>query len=310
MRDLGWAAGFVVLWSSGFVGAVLAQPADSPAGVLAWRYVATAAILATAVLITRRTAITGRELVRQSGVGLLAHVVFLGGVFGASSQGVGAGTVALVCAVQPMLVMLVGRFAWGDSLRRRQVFGAAVGLAAVALSVGGGFGSSGAGLLLPVASLLGLSGAALLERRRPPTADTLTCLCVQVVVSAAVFLAFAAATGGLALDLTPSVAGALAWLVVLSGLGGYTAFVVCLRRLGSSRTSLLLYLTPPVTTLWAWAMFSDAPGAAQWSALALAGVAVVLSWPAPARGGPAESGAADVGEVGGGRRLDGAGARR
>ncbi|WP_209310780.1 DMT family transporter [Streptomyces spiramenti] len=284
MKSFGWAGAFVVLWSSGFVGAVLAGPAGSVSGVLAWRYLITAAVLVTAVALTRRAVITARGVAEQCVIGLLAHVVFLGGVFGASAGGVGAGTVALVCAMQPMLVMVVGRLAWDDSARPVQVAGLLVGLLAVAVSVGGDLGSLGAGLLLPVAGLLGLSGAALLERRWRPTADVLSCLCVQVALSAGVFLAFAAVTGGLALTVTPTVVGALAWLVVLSGLGGYAAFAVCLRRLGSSRTSLLLYLTPPVTTVWAWVMFSETPGAAQWVALTLGGVAVLLSWATPSRG--------------------------
>ncbi|WP_181008959.1 MULTISPECIES: DMT family transporter [unclassified Streptomyces] len=288
MKSLGWAGAFVVLWSSGFVGAVLAQPAGSVTAVLAWRYLVTALVLVAVVLVVRRRPVSAREVVRQGVIGLLAHVVFLGGVFGASAGGVGAGTVALVCALQPMLVTVAGRVGWGDAVRRRQVVGLLTGLGAVVLSVGGTLGVGGAGLLLAVASLFGLSGAALLERRWRPETDVVTSLCVQVVVSAGVFLAFAAATGGLGVTVTPAVIGALVWLVLLSGLGGYAAFVVCLRRLGSTTTSLLLYLTPPVTTVWAWGMFEDVPGRAQALALLLGAAAVFLAWPRTPRGRAAD----------------------
>lgn len=285
MSRFGWAAGFVVLWSSGFVGAALAKPAGSVAGVLAWRYVVTSVLLSIAVLVRPRGRmwgrISGRDVVRQGVIGLLAHVVFLGGVFGAAAGGVGVGTVALVCALQPMLVTVAGRAGWGDTVPARQVVGLAVGLVAVVVTVGGAAGASGPLLALPVASLLGLSGAALLERRWHPDVDVVSSLWVQVGVSAVVFVAYAAASGRLAISLTRPVAGAMVWLVLLSGLGGYAAFVRCLRTLGSTTTSLLLYLTPPVTTLWAWAMLAQSPSLGQVVGLGLGAVAVTLAWPAP-----------------------------
>ena len=71
---------------------------------------------------------------------------------------------------------------------------------------------------------------------------------------------------------------AVVWLVFLSGLAGYATFTWCLRHLGSTATSTLLYLTAPVTMLWAWAMFHQQPSSLQWGGLAvvMAGVAMSL----------------------------------
>jgi len=281
MRGAWWPVGFVVLWSSGFVGAVLAEPAGSVAGVLAWRYVVTAVVLVAAVVVLRRPAPRPRDLAQQAVLGVLAHVVFLGGVFGATAGRVDAGTVALVCALQPMLVTAVGALAWGDRVPARRLVGLLVGLGAVAVTVGGGAGGEVVTFALPVAALLGLSGAALLERRWHPQVDVVTSLAVQVAVAAVVFLGWAAATGSLAVPVTGPVVGALVWLVVLSGIGGYAAFVTCLRRLGATTTSSLLYLTPAVTTLWAWAMFDQVPGVIQWAGLGLGAIAVGLTWTRP-----------------------------
>jgi drug/metabolite transporter (DMT)-like permease len=49
--------------------------------------------------------------------------------------------------------------------------------------------------------------------------------------------------------------GALAWAIVFSTLGGYGLYYICLVRSNVVRTSSLIYLTPPVTLLWAWVMF-------------------------------------------------------
>lgn len=279
MVKIGWASSFVVLWSSGFVGATLAAPAGSTAGVLAWRYVITALVLLAAVRLTHPRRPSRRDVLEQAALGVLAHVVFLGAVFSASAGGVSAATVALVCALQPMLVTVVGRLGWGDQVSRRQVVGLVTGLVAVATTVGGDASAGALLLVLPVLALVGLSTAALLERRWRPQVDVLSSLCVQVTVSAAVFAAYAALTGRLAVPPTRPVVGALVWLVVLSGLGGYASFVVCLRTLGSTTTSSLLYLTPPVTALWAWTMFGQRPTTAAWAGLTLGAAAVALAWP-------------------------------
>lgn len=278
-RTLGWAAGFVLCWSSGFVGAVLAEPAGSVAGVLAWRYLITAVVVLAAAALIVAGPPTRRDVVQQAVIGLLAHAVFLAGVFGAAAGGVSAGTVALVCALQPMVVTLAGRIGWGDRVSARQVAGIGVGLLAVAASVGGELGGAAGLLVLPLASLLALSGAALLERRWRTRVDVVAGLGIQVTVSAMAFLAYAGLTRQLAIPVTSRLVGALAWLVLASGIGGYLTFLVCLRTLGSTRTSLLLYLTPAVTTLWAWLMFRQHPTGWQWLGLCLAAVGVACAWP-------------------------------
>ena len=44
---------------------------------------------------------------------------------------------------------------------------------------------------------------------------------------------------------------------MFSTLGGYGFYYLCLMRSGTVRTSSLIYLTPPVTLVWAWAMFGQ-----------------------------------------------------
>ncbi|MBS43106.1 MAG: hypothetical protein CMH83_08110 [Nocardioides sp.] len=270
------AVGFVVLWSSGFVGATLAADAGAVAGLLAWRYLATAALLLVP-LAPRLLRLTRRQLGEQAVLGVLSHVVFLGGVFGAAAAGIDAGTVALVAALQPMLVTAAGVALWHDRVRAVQLVGLLLGLVAVAVTVGGA-DVVGLAVALPVLSLLGLSGGALLERHWQPGVDIATSLAVQVSVAAVLFTAYAATTGAL-LTVRPGtdVAVAIIWLVVFSCLGGYATFVACLRRFGATRTSTLLYLTPPVTTMWGWVMFADAPSSTQWLGLAIGAAAVGLA---------------------------------
>lgn len=284
MRAVVVGAGFVVLWSSGFVGASLAAEVGTASAMLAWRYLVTALLLVVMVR-SRLRSLSAREVGEQAVLGLLAHLVFLGGVFGAAGAGVTAGTTALVAALQPMLVAAAGRVFWGDRIASRQVVGLGLGLVAVGLTVGGADAHAGIAVVLPVCSVLGLSGAALLERRWQPTTDVTVSLAIQVAVSAVVFTGYAVTAGTLTqLTPTPQFLAALGWLVVLSGLGGYATFIHSLRRFGASLTSMLLYLTPPVTTFWAWAMFGDAPTAVQLGGLTLGALAVALAISGTGRG--------------------------
>ncbi|MGC5048270.1 DMT family transporter [Micrococcus porci] len=275
------AATFVVAWSSGFVGASFAdQAAAGVWGLLAWRYVATAAVLLVVTLVTsstRRAVVdVGRgDLLRQVALSLLSHVVFLGGVFLAAHHGVDAGLSALVCALQPLLVTAVGRLVFSDPVSNRQWAGLGVALAGVALSVGGISAAGVASAGLVVASLLGLSTAALLERAWQPGMPVMLSLTIQVCMAAGVFVVLALADGSLRVPVSGQLLLALLWLVLLSGLGGYATFTWCLRHVGATATSTLLYLTAPVTMLWAWAMFGQRPSVIQWAGLlvVLGGVA-------------------------------------
>ncbi|HIP79671.1 MAG TPA: EamA/RhaT family transporter, partial [Kiloniellaceae bacterium] len=65
--------------------------------------------------------------------------------------------------------------------------------------------------------------------------------------------------------LEPAFALAVAWFILFSTLGGYGLYWLCLRRTTATRVASLIYLTPPVTMVWAWAMFGEA--------LTLAGIA-------------------------------------
>lgn len=130
-----------------------------------------------------------------------------------------------------------------------------------------------------VASLVSLCAAALLERAWQPQVSVTSSVVIQMATAAFAFTVWATCTTGLQVNVTRDFIVAITWLVVLSGFGGYATFTVCLRRLGATPTSTLLYLTPAVTMLWAWAMFTQTPTALQLAGLVIvfAGVAISFS---------------------------------
>lgn len=281
------AAGFVVLWSSGFVGAQLGTAHAAPDTLLAWRYAVAAGLLWLAVAV-RRVALPRGATARQALLGLLTQVLYLGGVVTGVAAGVPAGTVALVAALQPLVVAIASGPVLGETTTARQRIGLLGGLSGVALVVAGDLGPGTApwwAFLLPVGGMLALSAGALVERRVRPPEGPLASMALQAGVGALAFVTSAAVGGRLAPPAAPGFWVAVAWTVVLSSFGGYGTYLLVLRRSGPLRVSTLLYLTPPTTMAWAFAMFGDVPGplAAPGIALCAVGVWLALRRPDPDR---------------------------
>lgn len=260
MKLLLAAVGLVFLWSSGFVGATWSADTAPVDTVLAWR-TGIAALLLGALVLVRRERLTRAQVRAQAGRGLLVQAVYLGGVFAALAAGVPTGTTALICALQPLLVAGLARPMLGISLGRRKVLGLAVGAAGVGVVVAGDLGGAPAwAFLLPVLAVAGLALGTVLEGRDENPAPLLAGFAVQTATAALVFAAAAAVRGGIAPPSDGAFWWAIVWVVVLSAVGGYGCYLLVVRQGGPTLASALLYLTPPTTALWAWAMFGQQPG--------------------------------------------------
>lgn len=265
-RDTGAAVGLVVFWSSGFIGAELGTRDASPVTLLAWRYLLAGALAVAvlAVLNGRRRRVTHRRARHAVVVGLLTQAGYLGGVVGGVALGVGAGTAALVAALQPLVVAVLAHAAWGERTTSGQRLGLVLGLAGVLLVVLGDLGQGSAPwwvYLLPLGGMLSMSLGTVLERRAPDGGDLLGDLAVHTLAAGAALIGIAAVTGRMAPPAgAPGFWVAVVWLVVLATVGGYGCYLVVLRRSGPQTASTLLYLTPPVTALWAGLQLGQVPG--------------------------------------------------
>ncbi|QVQ50006.1 DMT family transporter [Spiractinospora alimapuensis] len=270
--------GFVLMWSSGFIGAELARDAAAPETVLAWRMILMTLVLGV-VVVCRRRPIATRGLVLHTVVGALAQAGYLYGVVAAASNGVSAGTSALIAALQPLVAAAAAAVFLGESVRGRQVVGLLLGIGGVALVVSGDLGVSGApawAFALPGLAMLSLVAGTLVERRYESRVGLPEALAIQCAVSAAIFTGFSLSTGGFVPPATSGFWFAVVWVVVLSGIGGYGFYWASLARMGVGRVSSLLYLTPPVTVLWSWFMFATPVSLSGLLGLVVSAFAVVL----------------------------------
>ncbi|MEU5878459.1 DMT family transporter [Spirillospora sp. NPDC047279] len=273
------ATGFVLTWSSGFIGAELGTR-DAPATtLLAWRFIIAFGLLG-AWAIWRRRRIPRRDLALHVIIGVLGQAGYLYGVFAAVEHGVASGTTALICALQPIVAVALAVPLLGESVRARQVAGFVIGLGGVALVVGADLEAvPGVPLLaytLPVGAMLALVAATLVERRTRPRIGLVDALTVQAGVSAVIFSVLSAGTGTLAPPATPTFWIAIAVLVVVAMFGGYGLYWINLARTGVARVSSLLYLTPPATMAWSWLMFGTTLTPVSLLGVLVCAVAVVL----------------------------------
>jgi drug/metabolite transporter (DMT)-like permease len=134
VREVGIPALFVVLWSTGFVGAKLGLPYAGALTFLTLRYWLAAALLALLALAARAPWPRRKVEVRHYAVaGLLVHALYLGGVFVGISLGVEAGVSAMIVSVQPLLVAAFAGLVLGERVAPRQWLGLALRLLGVVL---------------------------------------------------------------------------------------------------------------------------------------------------------------------------------
>ena len=266
---------FVVLWSTGFIGAKLGLPDCEPLTLLTLRYAAVLVLMGAVALATRAPWPATRAQWLHIGVsGLLIHAVYLGGVFTAIRLGLPAGVTALVVGLQPVLIALGASLLLGERVRATQWAGLALGLAGVVLVVARKVqgGPAAAALLLPaVVALAGITVGTLYQKRFCASFDLRTGSVVQFLPSLAVTGLVAWRTETMVVHWTPAFAFALGWLVLVLSLGAVSLLNVLIRSGSAVNVASLFYLTPPTTALIAWAMFGETL-----TGLALAGMGLAV----------------------------------
>jgi len=294
MRAMPWV--FVLIWSTGFVVARFGMPHAPPMSFLAIRYGLSVLCFAVWIGLSRAAWPQGRVAWMHLAVsGVLMHAGYLGGVWAAVKAGLGAGTVALLVGLQPMLTALwvTGRSnrnaAPSDLARvqghvsRQQWLGLLLGLLGLTLVVWRKLGVgevTARNLLLAGVALLCITAGTLYQKRFVAPCDVRTANTVQLLAAFALTLPLALFENE-TIDWHPQLIGAMAWSVVVLTLGGSSLLYLLIQRGVATQVTSLLYLVPPCTALLAWALFGESftPTMLAGMALTVAGVALVVRAP-------------------------------
>lgn len=265
---------FVLLWSTGFIGAKLGLPYAEPLTFLSLRFALVVALLAplAAALGTRWPRNTW-ELVHVAAAGVLLHAGYLSGVFCAIHQGLPAGVVSLIVGLQPLATAVVAPRLLGERVTLRQWLGFALGLIGVALVVWDKLRWEGiplAGLASAALALVSITAGTLYQKRHGAHADLAAASLIQFSASALVLAPFAYWLESRVIVWSGEFLFALGWLVLVLSLGAISLLYLMLRRGEAARVTSLFYLTPPVTAILAWLAFGETLGSTAMTGMGLA----------------------------------------
>lgn len=287
LGSLAIALGFVICWSSGFVGSRLAVAVDTPALALyAWRFALATLLAALWALATcrGRLAPTPGALGHEARVGSLTVGGYLLAMLLAVEYGVSAGVAALIGALQPLAATLLAGRLLGERPQPVQWLGLVGATLGAGLSVMDDLGGVGGAPFwaygLPLLAVAAVSLGSVMSAGKPATLPMAARLTTQLAAATLVF-ALAALLKGEGLSPPPvdrDTLAALAWLILLATFGGYGFFNAGLQRFGVGRSAALVALTPAVTLAATALMFGEWPGmlGATGMAMGLAGAGAAL----------------------------------
>ncbi len=271
------AALLIVSWSSGFIGIRYASQEASVMLLLFWRTLVSGLILLPFAL-TIGSRMRMRAIAEQMLFGVMAVFLYLGGFALAIEQRVPTGLVALISDLLPLAIAALSQPALGERLSGRQWLGTAIAVAGVLIVSLDSltFGSAPIWAYgLTVGSMLVFAFASVLhKRRRTGHMPVHQSLCIHTLTASALFGICAMMQGNLAPPMTRSFAIGIIWLVLIATFVAYSVYYTSLRLFPVTQVSAAIYLSPPATMLWAWALFSEPLTTAMFVGLAvtLAGV--------------------------------------
>ena len=256
---------FVLLWSTGFIGAKYILPYAEPFVFLTIRYFFATLILVALAKILKESLKISKAAIKQSMiVAVFLHVIYIGGVFYAVFIDIPAGITAVIVSLQPILVSLLAIPLLGERLSYRQVFGLALGFIGVLFLLSPKLfegdlstGFSIFGIISCVLALLGTTGGYLLQKKGGADIPFLAGTAVQFATSTIIFAIAAVIFEPLTVDITLEFVLALTWIVVALSIGSIFLLYYLLRRDSASSVSSLYYLVPPLTALQAYYFFDE-----------------------------------------------------
>ncbi|SHF28797.1 Permease of the drug/metabolite transporter (DMT) superfamily [Modicisalibacter ilicicola DSM 19980] len=295
------ATGFVLCWSSGFVGSRLAVAIDTPPLALyAWRFALATALAALWWLLRAlgegSGRISARELRGELASGSLTVGLYLLAMLVGIQQGVSAGVASLIGALQPLAAATLAALWLNERSSRVQWLGMLVATLGAGLCVlDDARGVGGAPIWaygLPVLAVASVTLGSVMTARPDRGLPLEARLTLQLAAATGVFFAAALLLGedGIA---PPAISResllVMAWLVVLATFGGYGFFVQGLSRFGVTRLSTLIYLTPAVTLVWTALLFDELPGLLGGLGMIVAALGVLLTFGDPGKQGSGAS---------------------
>ena len=251
---------FVLLWSTGFIGARYGMPYIEPLTFLAVRMGFAVVIMVAIALLAGTRWLNANEIGHSFVAGSLIHGLTLGGVFTAISQGVPAGISALILGLQPIVTSVIANRFLGEKIMRLQSVGLVLGLVGVLLVLHDRtivLAGSVLGWVASFLSLIGITIGTLYQKRYCGRIDWRAGNLVQYIAAGGLFTLGAVAFETREIHWTGELIFALAWLVLVLSIAAVALMYWLIRRSAATGFASLFYLVPVVTAFLAYILFGE-----------------------------------------------------
>jgi len=251
---------FVLLWSTGFIGARYGLPYIEPLTFLAVRMALVIVLMGTIAVAGRVALPSQSEIGHSLLAGSLVHGLYLGGVFTAISQGVPAGISALIPGLQPILTSTIANRFMGETVTRIQWLGLALGLFGVLLVLHDRnivLAGSPLGWIASLVSLIGITLGTLYQKRYCGAIDWRVGNLVQYIGAGFLFALGAFAFETREIHWSGELVFAIAWLALVLSIAAVGLMYWLIRRSAATGFASLFYLVPGVTALFAYLLFGE-----------------------------------------------------
>jgi drug/metabolite transporter (DMT)-like permease len=276
---------FVLMWSTGFIGARYGVPHAEPATFLSLRFAGVLVVMIPVVLWLRLPVPSGRQAGHLVVAGLLLQGGYLLGVFEAVHRGMPAGIAALIVGLQPILTAVLGGLI-GEHVTRLQWLGLALGLFGVVLVVVERFTTSGLTLVSVAAdlgALIAITLGTLYQKRFVPAFDLRIGSVIQFAAGLLFVLPVAFLAESREVDWARELVGALAWSIIALSIGATSLLFLLIRRGAATRVASLMYLTPAMTAVMGRILFGEQLSAIMVLGMGLTALGVVIMVRAPTK---------------------------
>ncbi len=270
---------FVLLWSTGFIGARMGMPFAEPFSFLSLRFALAILILGALTLLTRAPWPGWRLAVHSMVVGVLLHGIYLGAVFWTIDHGMPAGISAMIVGLQPIMVAVLAGPTLGERISARHWTGLLIGVAGLVLVLAPKFEFASSGItpiniLVSIGAMFGSTFATIYQKKFATKVPLRAGTFWQYVGALLPCALYATVFENFTFEWNGQLIFAFAWLVLVLSIAAVFLLMLLIRDGSVAKVSSLFYLVPASTAIIAYFLFGETLNPVQFFGMALCAIGV------------------------------------
>lgn len=272
---------FLAMWSTGYVAAAFGLRYIEPMTFLALRFACVVAIMAALFVILRPPLPKSRsEWMHLAIVGFMLQAMYFGMCYMSFTSGLSVGTLALILAMQPIIVGLVAPRWNGETVGWRCWAGLILGLAGAVIVIAARSEIAvppAIGFFFAALALFGITGGSLWEKRFGVSHHPVTSNLVGFTAGLLGVAPFMIAFESMDIVWTWQLVGSLIYLIIASSLIAIGLLLAMIRAGEVSKVSALFFLVPPMAAMFAWLVLGEVMPPLAWVGMVVAGLGVFMA---------------------------------